>query len=33
MLSLYDLSAFDDVQLQVLFDAQGRVDEVLFIGD
>lgn len=32
-LSLYDLSAFDDVQLQVRFDAQGRVDEILFTGD
>jgi hypothetical protein len=33
VLSLYDLSAFDDVQLQVLFDERGRVSEVLFVGD
>ena len=32
-LYLYHSSAFDDVQLQVLFDETGLVKEVVFIGD
>jgi hypothetical protein len=32
-LHLYDETVFDDVQLSVLFDSNGRVSEKLFIGD
>ena len=32
-LFLYDVSAFDDVQLQVLFDDMGHAKEINFIGD
>jgi hypothetical protein len=32
-LFIYDLSMFDDVQLQVLFDQTDRVKEINFIGD
>ena len=32
-LRLYDESIFDDVQLTVLFDSEGRVSEKLFVGD
>ena len=32
-LFLYDLSVFDDLQLQVLFDEAGRVQEINFVGD
>lgn len=32
-LHLYDESPFDDVQLTVLFDSEGRVSEKLFVGD
>ena len=32
-LHLYDVSEFDDVQLTVLFDGDGRVSRKLFLGD
>ncbi len=32
-LHLYDESVFDDVQLSVLFDQEGRVVDMLFVGD
>ena len=32
-LHLYDETVFDDVQLSVLFDGEGRVSEKLFVGD